>query len=144
MELKCAKTTGLLIDLFFSVYKRLGYGFTESLYSNAMVVAGRRLGLKIEQETMIRILFEGVDIGVYKPDLIVNNAVIVELKACNMLIPEHEAQLLTYLKATSFEVGFLFNFGPKAQYKRMIYDNQRKETGFICLRQQSSPNSTSP
>jgi GxxExxY protein len=134
MELKCSETTGPLIDLFFSVYKRLGYGFSEPLYSKAMVVAGRKLGLKIEQEVKISIFFEGVDIGAYRPDLIVNDTVIAELKACKVLIPEHEAQLQNYLKATSFEVGFLFNFGPKAQYKRMVYENRRKESGFVCVR----------
>jgi GxxExxY protein len=134
MELICSETTGPLIDLFFAVYKKLGFGFSEPLYSNAMVVAGRKVGLKIEQEVKISIFFEGVDIGTYRPDLIVNDTVIAELKACKIIIPEHEAQLLTYLKATSFEVGFLFNFGPKAQYKRMVYENRRKESGFVCVR----------
>jgi GxxExxY protein len=126
MELIHAETTGPLIDLFFTACKSLGYGFLERVYSNAMVVAGKRLGLDIRQEVLIRIRFEGAVIGQYQADLLVNNAVIAELKACRTLLPEHEAQLLNYLKATTYEVGILFNFGPQPRYKRMVYENARK------------------
>ncbi len=126
MELICSETTGSLIDLFFSVYRKLGYGFLEEVYSNAMMISGKEAGLEIKQAQPVRVYFEGEEVGYYKPDLIVNESVIVELKACRMLVPKHEAQLLNYLKATQYEVGILFNFGPKPQYKRMVFDNKRK------------------
>ena len=126
MQLKHEEITRKLIGLYFQVYGALGYGFLEQVYRNAMAMAGRKAGLEMAQEVPIRVQFEGSIIGEYKADLVVNQAVIAELKACQTLAPAHEAQLLNYLKASRFEVGLLFNFGPKPQYKRMIYDNNRK------------------
>jgi GxxExxY protein len=125
-ELKHAEITGPLIELFYQVYRSLGYGFLERVYGNAMDIAGRKVGLEMAREVPILVHFEGTVIGEYHADLVVNHAVIAELKAVKALAPEHEAQLLNYLKATRFEVGLLFNFGPKPQYKRMIYENGRK------------------
>ena len=71
--------------------------------------------------------YAGHLIGEYFADLIVNDSVIVEIKATKTLLDEHEAQLLNYLKATSYEVGLLLNFGPKPQQKRRSFDNNRKE-----------------
>jgi GxxExxY protein len=81
-----------------------------------MMVAGKRLGFDIRKKVPIRVTFEGVVVGRYEADLVVNNVVIAELKAVRELCPEHEAQLLNYLKSTSYEVGVLFNFGPKPRY----------------------------
>ena len=126
MGLRHAETTGQLIDLFFAVYRGLGHGFLERVYSNAMVLEGRRQGLDIKHHWPIQVFYEGSVVGEYEADLIVNDAVIAELKACRTLAPEHEAQLLNYLKATTYEVGILFNFGVKAEFKRFIYDNKLK------------------
>jgi GxxExxY protein len=126
MELKHAEITGPLIDVFFLVYKTLGLGFLEQVYMNSMIVAGKRFGLDIRKKYPIRVSFEGMIVGRYEADLLVNRTVIAELKTTRTLTPQHEAQLLNYLKATEYEVGFLFNFGPKAQYRRMIFDNARK------------------
>jgi len=126
VQLKHEEITRKLIGLYFQVYGALGYGFLEQVYRNAMAMAGRKAGLEMAQEVPIRVQFEGSIIGEYKADLVVNQAVIAELKACQTLAPAHEAQLLNYLKASRFEVGLLLNFGPKPQYKRMIYDNNRK------------------
>jgi GxxExxY protein len=125
-DLKHEEITGPLIELFYHVYRTLGYGFLEKVYAGAMIVAGQRLGLQIVDEVPIRVTFEGATVGEYHADLVVNDAVVVELKAARTLVPEHEAQLLNYLKATRYEVGFLFNFGPTPQYKRMAFDNSRK------------------
>lgn len=125
-DLKHADITGPLINLFYQVYMSLGYGFLEHVYSNAMVVAGHKLGLEIAQELPIKVYYEGIVVGEYHADMLVNNEVIVELKACKALVLEHEAQLLNYLKSTPYEVGMLLNFGPQPQYKRMIYENSRK------------------
>jgi GxxExxY protein len=125
-DLKHQEITGPLIELFYHVYRILGYGFLEKVYTEAMIVAGKRLGLQIRKEVPIRVTFEGATVGKYSADLVVNDAVLVELKAARALTLEHEAQLLNYLKATHYEVGFLFNFGPTPQYKRMAFDNSRK------------------
>jgi GxxExxY protein len=125
-DLKHEEIAGPLIELLYHVYRTLGFGFLEKIYGSAMMIAGKRFGLRIVDEVPIKVAFEGIIIGNYSADLLVNDAVLVELKSARTLAPEHEAQLLNYLKATRYEVGFLFNFGPTPQYKRMAFDNSRK------------------
>jgi GxxExxY protein len=90
------------------------------------VIELRKIGLHVEQQISIPVLYDGVLIGDYAADIVVDSTVIIELKAVKQLLAEHEAQLLNYLKATLIEVGLLMNFGPKAQYVRKVYDNSRK------------------
>jgi GxxExxY protein len=90
-----------------------------------MVIVGRRLGLELRQQYPVKVHFENQIVGEHQIDILVNDLVIVELKAVRTLLEEHEAQLLNYLKATPFEVGVLLNFGPKPEYRRKIYDNDR-------------------
>jgi GxxExxY protein len=116
----------LLIKAFFRVYNALGHGFLEKVYENAMAIEARRLGLCIQQQMRIQVLYGKAVVGEYSADLVANNAVIVELKVAGALAPEHEAQLLNYLKATPFEVGLLMNFGEKAEFRRRILSNERK------------------
>jgi len=130
--LRHAETTRLLLHAYYEVYNKMGYGFLERVYENSMVIAARKLGIRIEQQMPIRIHFDGVLVGEYAADLVANDAVIVELKAVRILAEEHEAQLLNYLKATPYEVGLLLNFGPKPEYRRKILDNSRKG-GFAWL-----------
>ena len=118
--------TKQIIKAFYTVYGVLGYGFLEKVYENALAIELRKLGLKVAQQAQIVVYYDGHEVGVYQADLLVADAVIVELKASRALAPEHEAQLLNYLKATPYEVGLLLNFGPKPQIKRKIYDNARK------------------
>ena len=84
------------------------------------------MGLKVVQQVSIQVYYAGELVGEYFADLLVEDKVIVEIKALRALLEEHEAQLLNYLKATPYEVGLLLNFGPKAQIKRKVYDNERK------------------
>jgi len=118
--------TELIIKGFYKVYGELGYGFLEKVYSNAMAIALPKLDLAVVQEKAIAVYYEGHLVGKYFADLVVNDAVIVELKAVKSLTEAHEAQLLNYLKATPYEVGLLLNFGPKPQIKRKAFDNARK------------------
>ena len=83
-------------------------------------------GLKVEQQAKINVYYEGAIVGEYLADLLVESAVIVELKAARHILEEHEAQLLNYLRATPYEVGLLLNFGPKADFRRKAFDNERK------------------
>lgn len=119
--------TQAIIGQFYRVYNELGYGFLEKVYENALTIALRKVGLTVGQQVPIDVYFEGQIVGQYEADLIVNDAVILELKVARNIDPKHEAQLLNYLKATRYEVGLLFNFGyDKAELKRKAYSNSRK------------------
>jgi GxxExxY protein len=108
------------------VYNALGYGFLEAVYQNALMVTLRKRGHAVEVRQPVEVRFEGVIVGNYFADLIVNRQVIIELKSVETLCDAHEAQLLNYLRATDIEVGLLFNFGPKPQVKRKVFPNARK------------------
>jgi GxxExxY protein len=126
VSLKHADVTELIIKAFYTVYNTLGYGFLEKVYSNAMAIELRKLGLEVIQEARIAVYYERELVGEYSADLLVGGVVIVELKAAKRLLEEHEAQLLNYLKATPYEVGLVLNFGPKPEFKRKAFDNDRK------------------
>jgi len=128
MSYKHTEITDKIINAFYAVYNTLGYGFLEKVYRNAMTIEVSKLGLPVVPEAPIRVYYAGQIIGDYFADLLVADAVIVELKARRQLTQEHEAQLLNYLKATPYEVGLLLNFGPKPTLRRKAYDNSRKGT----------------
>ncbi len=126
MAAKHREITQLIIRAYYTVYNTLGYGFPEKIYHNAMVIELQRLGLKVIKEHPIVVYYEGECAGEFFADLLVNNAVIVELKALQELHDRHEAQTLSYLKACTIEVGLLLNFGPEPEIRRITYDNHRK------------------
>ncbi len=126
MIVKHEQLTKQIIQAFYAVYHTLGYGFLEKVYENALAVELREMGLAVVQQAEINVYYAGVLVGKYYADLLVADAVIVEIKAVRELLKVHEAQLLNYLKATPYEVGLLLNFGPQAGIKRKIYDNERK------------------
>jgi GxxExxY protein len=115
-----------IIGVFYDVYNELGHGFLESVYENAVAIALRQAGLAALQQAPITVRFRGQTVGYFRADLLVQDAVIVELKAASGIEPAHEAQLLSYLRATEIEVGLLLNFGPKPQFKRLVFANERK------------------
>ena len=121
-------TDKILYAFFKKVYRQLGYGFLEKVYENAMALELRRMGLKVQQQVPIDVYYGDEVVGVYYADLVVEDAVLVELKAAKAIEPAHEAQLLNYLRATPYEVGLLLNFGPKPSFKRKGFDNSRKPT----------------
>lgn len=127
-KLKHSDITERIIAAFYIVYNTLGYGFLEKVYRNAMTIELRKMGIEVIMEAPISVFYGGEMIGEYYADLLIAGKVIVELKAVKEFASEHEAQLLNYLKATSYEVGLLLNFGPTAQKKRLAYDNSRKGT----------------
>ena len=118
--------TGKIIQCFYKVNNTLGYGFLEKVYENALKIELIKMGLKVEQQKNIRVHYDGTEVGNYFADLIVNDVVIIELKAAESLCEEHEIQLINYLKATKIEVGLLLNFGKKAEFRRKIFTNDRK------------------
>jgi GxxExxY protein len=126
-ELKHKEITDKVLHAFFKVvYPQLGYGFLEKVYENALKISLSAEGLKIQQQAKIEVFFEGKVVGEYYADLLIEDAVIVEIKAASRIAKEHEAQLLNYLRATPYEVGLLLNFGPKPDFCRKVFDNDRK------------------
>jgi GxxExxY protein len=121
-----AEITDKVIKAFYHVSNTLGYGFLEKVYENALVATLRKWGLPAVQQLPITVYFEGERVGEYFADVVVAELVILEIKAAESLCDAHEAQLLNYLKATDREVGLLLNFGPKAQFKRKVFANDRK------------------
>lgn len=124
-----SEVTSAIIGAFYDVYNELGFGFLEKVYENALVLELRRRGFKVVQQAPIPVWYRDAKVGEYYADLLVNNCVILELKAAETLAPEHEAQLLNYLKATCIQVGLLLNFGLKAQVRRKVFETARKEIG---------------
>lgn len=125
-NLKHSQITGQVIKAFYTVYNTLGYGFLEKVYENAMFLELHEMNLKVVKQAPIAVFYKGQEVGEYFADLIVENSVIIELKAAENLLKSHEAQLLNYLKATEIEVGLLMNFGTTAEYRRKIFQNKRK------------------
>ncbi len=126
-KLQHQEITDRILHAFFKVvYPQLGYGFLEKVYENAMVIALLALGLRVQQQVKISVYFQGQPVGEYYADLLVEEKVIVELKAVSQLMNEHQAQLLNYLRATPYEVGLLLNFGRKPEFLRKAYNNERK------------------
>jgi GxxExxY protein len=125
-DLKHREVTDLVLKAFYTVYNELGYGFLEIVYQNAMAIEATDLGLSVEQQVPIEVAYKERKVGHYEADLVINDLVIVELKAMEELVKKHEAQLLNYLKATRFEVGLLLNFGPEPSFKRKAFDNSQR------------------
>jgi GxxExxY protein len=119
--------TGKIIGIFYDVYNELGHGFLESVYQKAMYVALQAEGFTVEQQHTIAVQFRGVQVGEFFADLLVNDVVILELKVARTIDSSHEAQLLHYLKATDCEIGLLLNFGDRPQFRRLIFDNHKKQ-----------------
>jgi len=118
--------TGKIIKAFYNVYNKLGFGFLEKVYEHAMVIELNDLCLQCEVQKPIDVYYKEKEVGGYFADIIVGHKVILELKAAETLIKEHQAQLLNYLKATNIEVGLLLNFGKEPKFQRMIFENKFK------------------
>jgi len=125
-DIKFKDITEKIIEIFYKVYNKLGYGFLEKVYENAMMIEFKKEGISAVSQSAIKVLYEGEVIGEYFADMLIDNKVIVEIKAAKSLAVENETQLLNYLKATNIEVGLLLNFGPKPEVKRKVFDNSRK------------------
>ena len=115
-----------IIAAFYDVYNTLGYGFFERVHQNALYQELKRRGFKCEAQYKVKVYFKGQEIGEYFADILVNNHIILELKAVDSICNEHELQLINYLKATEIEVGLLLNFGEKPQVRRKLFTNDRK------------------
>ena len=130
-NLKHRDITEIILRAFYTVYNELGYGFLEKVYENSLAIELVALGLQVAQQVPIEVYYKEQRVGFYEADLVIEDAVIVELKSVEQLIDRHEAQLLNYLMATRFEVGLLLNFGPKPLFKRKAFDNARKKMPWV-------------
>jgi GxxExxY protein len=126
-SLKHRELTDKIIGTFYEVYNELGFGFLESVYEEAMLIALEAKRLKVKQQVPIPVWFRGKKIGHFEADLVVERSIIIELKAVRSIGDAYIAQLLNYLRATEIEVGLLLNFGQRPEFKRLAFDNQRKK-----------------
>ena len=113
--------TSKIIGAIYEVHSILGPGFLEAVYQKALVRELKLRGLFFEEHKELHVIYKGEDVGLYFSDILVENQVVVELKAVDTLKPVHQAQLLNYLKVTGMRVGLLVNFGgASAEFKRMV------------------------
>ena len=111
--------TGKILQACFEVSKELGAGFLESVYEKALLIALDQKGLKAKSQFPLKVKFRGVVVGEFFADVLVENSVLIELKATSGLAKEHYAQIINYLNATQIDVGLLINFGRhRLEYKR--------------------------
>lgn len=115
-----------VIRVFYEVYNTLGYGFIENVYQNSMYFALQDAGFECEVQKDIDVFYKNRKVGSYRADIIVNDTLLLELKAVSELNESHKRQLSNYLKATKIEVGLLLNFGERPQIRRWIYTNDNK------------------
>src|ERR1044071_5518397 len=126
-DLKHGLFTDQILGVFYDVYNELGHGFLESVYHRSLLLALESVGLNVCSRVAIPVWFRGTQVGHFEADILVENCVLLELKAVRMMDSSHRAQLMNYLRATEIEVGLLLNFGEKPEFKRVIFDNLKKK-----------------
>jgi len=124
--MKHEELTDKIIKAFYKVYNTLGYGFLEKVYENALYIELTEMGFKVQKQRKNIVYYFGHVVGDYSADLLVDELIVLELKANECLVEANESQLINYLKATTMEVGLLFNFGKKPEVRRKIFDNDKK------------------
>ena len=126
MELLHENLTDAILKTFYDVYNELGNGFLEKVYQNSLYLELKSRGFEVEAQKQIKVYYKSKEVGIYYADLVVNDLVILELKATEYIVEEFEWQLLNYLRGTNKEVGLLLNFGKKPEFRRKIFENSRK------------------
>lgn len=121
-----SELTERIIRSAYYVFNYLGSGFMESVYEKSLELRLKQLGHLVKRQEPIKVYFEQELVGDFRADLVIEDIVIVELKAVEELHPIHEVQLVNYLKATEIEVGLLINFSSKLTVKRRVFSNVRK------------------
>ncbi|WP_319591453.1 GxxExxY protein [uncultured Draconibacterium sp.] len=125
IDYKYSDLTEAIIKCFYKVYNELGYGFLEKVYRNALLIELQNEELNVESQKPIKVSYQGDVVGEYYADIIVEDVVILELKATETVTEAHEFQLINHLKATEIEVGLLLNFGKKPEIRRKIFTNKK-------------------
>ena len=123
-----SETTDAVINAFYKVYNTLGFGFQERVYEGALMIELQKRGIECIRQQRIIVYYEGQIVGDYFADILVADKVILELKACSTIEDGHIKQLVNYLRATTFEVGLVLNFGPEPEIKKRIFTNNYKKS----------------
>lgn len=126
MELLHKELTDKILQAFYDVYNELGYGFLERVYQNSLYLELISRGFKVSAQKQIKVYYKGVEVGEYYADMLVNDLVILELKAADYIVQDFEWQLINYLRGTEIEVGLVLNFGIKPDFRRKVFENERK------------------
>lgn len=113
--------TEKIIRCFYNVYDELGSGFLESVYEKSLLIELKENNIKASNQHQINVYYKNKLVGEFKSDIIIDNKILIEIKAINKILPEHEAQLINYLKATKLKVGLLVNFGKKLEFIRRVF-----------------------
>ena len=119
--------TNKILKSYYKVYNTLGFGFLEKVYENALMIELEKNGIEAIKQKPIKVFYDNQLIGEYFADIMVEESIILELKAVEYLIEEHENQLINYLKSTNIEIGLLLNFGKKPEIRRKFFSNERKK-----------------
>jgi GxxExxY protein len=120
VEYKHKELTREIINAAYAVHNTLGYGFLERVYHKSLLIELCKRGYSVESEKPIEVRYDNQVVGDFSADLLIENKIVVEVKAADKYTSAFEAQLLNYLKATSLEVGLIINFGPSVEVKRMV------------------------
>jgi len=120
-DLEYKEITDKILNAFYTVYNELGYGFLEKVYENAMFIELTQNKLNCFRQKPIRVYYKNKIVGEYFADLVVEDKIIIELKAAETILKEHEHQLLNYLRSTEMNIGLLLNFGKKPEFRRKIF-----------------------
>jgi len=114
-----------IIQAFYKVYNELGHGFLEKVYENSLIIELKNRGIKVSQQHPIKIFYNKINVGNYFADIIVDNKIIIELKAVEKIVSAHHNQVINYLRASDIKVGILLNFGEKAEFKRVVFTRKK-------------------
>ena len=125
--------TEKIIQCFYAVYNELGFGFLEKVYENALKQEIQDRNMRVDSQKQIKVFYHGIIVGDYYADLIVEDSVIIEIKAAKSICPDHEAQIYNYLRATGIKVGLILNFGPKPSISRKIYTKQQNNKSVLSV-----------
>lgn len=126
--------TKRVIEVFYDVYAELGHGFLEKVYQSAMVIALTEAGLSVAQKVPFDVWFRGRPIGDFLADMVINDLLLLEIKATAALNSWDDAQALNYLRASPLELALIMNFGPRAECRRRIFTNDRKKPAARSVR----------
>ena len=120
MKLLYEELTGEVLGAFYTSYNGLRYGFLENVYVSAIVIELELRNLFVEREVAVQVYYLGRPVGVYRPDLLVDHRLVVEIKSIHTITESDRRQLMNYLRCTDLELGLLLNYGPKPQFERVI------------------------
>ncbi|MGY1531299.1 GxxExxY protein [Luteimonas sp. A649] len=113
--------SGKVIGAFFDTYNELGHGFLESVYEAALAIRLEECGFEVRRQVPVDVRFHDRVVGEFRADMLVNDHLLIEIKAVLRIAPAHEAQLINYLKATGIRLGLLLNFGPRPEFRRRVF-----------------------